>query len=728
MSNRQIERGSRGPWFVSRLRGLRLALAAMLAVAAVLSFDLAASSQGSGGAGESPEIELIDGREAARGRILVKFRGDTDTGAAAPSTPLEVQQLLDADLNVEVGGTGARLIHSRTLDTKSMLAALAGREDVVYAEPDYVAYGAGVPNDSFYGQTYGMRKIGAEQAWDTTTGTDTVVVAVADSGLDLTHPDLAANVWSAPEAFSVAIGGQQIQCPAGSRGFNAINNTCNPQDDHNHGTHVSGIIGAVGNNATGVAGVNWRTKLLPVKWLNSNNSGFLSDAIDAIEFTVQTRQRFMPTGGANVRVINNSWWMGGPSQAVLDQIRRAEGNGMFFVAIAGNGTNNSFVGHDNDTTPTYPGSYGSDPGVITVAATDSGDNLTSFSNWGQRSVHLGAPGASILSTIVGGAYSPFSGTSMAAPHVSGSAALLLSRCSLSAAGLKGVLLTNTDALPSLTNKTTSGGRLNVNSALAACTPVSNIIEETRFFVRQQYVDFLGREPDPEGFGFWVNSIGTCGADADCRARKRIDTSAAFFLSIEFQGTGYVAYRAHQAAFDAGPGLIMSRFSADSQVLGRNLVVSQPGWELQLEANKTAYFDEFVQRAEFNARYPTSSSPAQFVDALNANAGGSLSTAERDAAINEFGGAGTIVNAAARARALRRVVEDTDFNTREKSRAFVYMQYIGYLRRNPNSFPDNSFEGYNFWLTKLNNHGGDYVAAEMVKSFLISVEYFVRFSS
>lgn len=656
-------------------------------------------------------LELVNGRQAVAGQVLVKFRIPLTS-----ALKIQLARTLDLDLNVELGGAGVRLLHSASKDTKSLVSELSKRPDVIYAEPDYLAYGGAIPNDPSYEQLYGMRNIGAEQAWDTTTGLDSIVIAIADSGVDFNHPDLAANIWSAPETFSVNIAGQAINCAAGSHGFNALGNNCDPLDDHNHGSHVAGILGAVGNNGQGVTGVNWNTKLMAVKWLNANNSGFLSNAIKAIEFAIQARQRFGTTGGANIQIINNSWWMSGPSQAVLDEIRRAQENGMLFVAIAGNGTNNNFISQDNDVTPTYPGSY-REPGILTVAATDSADNLAGFSNFGKTSVHLGAPGASVLSTLRGGTYGFFNGTSMAAPHVAGAAGLLLSRCQLTSAGLKGVLITNTDPVPALANKTTSGGRLNVSRALSTCMSVNNIVDEARFYVRQNYVDFLNREPDSSGLAFWTSEITSCGADPACIEVKRIHVSAAFFLSIEFQETGYLVYRAHEAAFDLGPTLDKNRFLSDTQMIGAGVVVNQPGWEALLETNTQTFFSNFVQRPDFMAIYPVSMPVTEFVDRLNANAGGSLSPAERDALIN---------SGRSRAEMVRAVAEDADFHRLEFNRAFVYMQYVGYLRRNPNAAPDTDFSGYDFWLGKLNDHHGDYVAAEMVKSFITSGEFRQRF--
>jgi hypothetical protein len=253
------------------------------------------------------------------------------------------------------------------------------------------------------------------------------------------------------------------------------------------------------------------------------------------------------------------------------------------------------------------------------------------------------------------------------------------------------------------------------------TPSNNPADAPGFFVRQHYRDFLNRDPDAGGLAFWTNEITQCGADSQCRDVKRINVSAAFFLSIEFQETGYLVYRLHQAAFNSGPLLRLGTFISDTQEIGRGVVVGQGDWQGQLEANKRAFIDAFVARARFKAAYPLSLTPAQFVDSLNANAGGVLTQAERDGMVADL-------TAARKTRAdiLRAVAENEAFKSREFNRAFVYMQYVGYLRRNPIEPPDDSLAGYNFWLSKLNQFKGNFVNAEMVKAFLSSTEYRQRF--
>ena len=415
------------------------------------------------------KIELIDGRQAVANEVLVKFRNPTADSIA------QAEQDEDVDSDAEIGGIGVRLFHSRSKDVATLLASLKARPDVVYVEPNYIIHAdLTTPNDPSFSSLWGLRNTGqviggqagtpgadisAASAWDITTGSRANVVAVVDTGIDYNHPDLFANVWSAPTAFTVTIGTQTISCAAGTHGFNAITNTCDPLDDNNHGSHCSGTIGGVGNNGVGVAGVNWTASIMGVKFLNSGGSGSTANAVNAIEFTIQAKQIF--GAGANVRVLSNSWGGGGFSQALLDEINRANTNNMLFVAAAGNN------GSNNDASPFYPASYNA-PNVVAVAATDNRDQKASFSNYGSTTVDLGAPGVNILSTTMGNSYSFFSGTSMATPHVSGAAALVLSVCSLDTAALKSNLLNNVDPIPALSGITVTGGRLNVNKALLAC--------------------------------------------------------------------------------------------------------------------------------------------------------------------------------------------------------------------------------------------------------------------
>ncbi|MEP6741095.1 MAG: DUF4214 domain-containing protein [bacterium] len=258
----------------------------------------------------------------------------------------------------------------------------------------------------------------------------------------------------------------------------------------------------------------------------------------------------------------------------------------------------------------------------------------------------------------------------------------------------------------------------------------NPIDDPRLFVRQHYLDFLNREPDAEGLAFWINQITSCGSDAACIEVRRINVSAAFFLSIEFQETGYIVYRTYKSSYGNLPGapvpLTFSEFLSDGQQIGQGVVVGQTGWEQVLENNKLAFFADFVTRLRFTIAYPTTLTPAQFVDRLYTNAGVAPSVAERTAAINEFGSTTITTDTTARARVLRRVAQNSALAQQEMNKAFVLMEYFGYLRRNPNDAPDSNFDGYNFWLTKLNQFNGNFVNAEMVKAFNVSGEYRQRF--
>ena len=325
---------------------------------------------------------------------------------------------------------------------------------VDYAEPDYLVQVALVPNDPSFsnGTLWGLKNSGqspgvpgadikAPLGWNTQTSASGIIVAVIDSGVRYTHEDLAANMWTSPRD--------------GSHGFNALTGSGNPMDDHGHGTMVAGIIGAVGNNGTGISGVAWRVQIMACKFLDATGNGFVSDAIECIVYA--------RTNGAHI--INASWGGSAYSAALADAIASAARAGIIFVAASGNdGTN-------IEAAPFYPASLNLD-NVVTVAATTQADALAGFSNYGDRSVDLAAPGCSIYSTTHSGdsAYAQGSGTSFAAPFVAGAVALMRASCpSLSHTNLIVRLLSLTDPLPALAGKSVSGGRLNLANAL--CPPV-----------------------------------------------------------------------------------------------------------------------------------------------------------------------------------------------------------------------------------------------------------------
>jgi hypothetical protein len=300
------------------------------------------------------------------------------------------------------------------------------------------------------------------------------------------------------------------------------------------------------------------------------------------------------------------------------------------------------------------------------------------------------------------------------------------------------VITLTLSIP--TNFAALGTPASMSVAIAddASEPPTNIIDDPSMFVRMHYHDFLNREADQSGLDFWTGQMTNCG-NSDLTV-CRVNVSGAFFLSIEFQQTGYLVERTYKTGYGDAiatstiggshqifvPAVRADEFLTDTQRIGRGVVVLQPGWETVLENNKQAYVLEFVQTSRFISALPTSMTPAQFVDKLNTNAGNVLSPSERTTAINLFGIAADTANVSARAQALRQVAEDGDLYNAELNRAFVLTQYIGYLRRNPNNLPDTDYSGYEFWLTKLNQFKGDYIAAEMVNAFISSSEYRQRF--
>jgi len=1049
---------------------------------------------------------------------------------------------------------GLRLARAASGDTMKAIAALQARDDVLYAEPNYLLRTEVTPNDPQFSQLYAMPLIGAPQAWDITTGNRNVVVAIIDEGMDINHEDLLANVWTNPSPGSIAgISGDL-------HGYDFRDNTGNIVAEP-HATHVAGTIGAVGNNNTGVVGVNWQVSLMSLRFISdAAGQGTEADAIEAYNYAKQMRDLWTSSGqtkGANIRAINASYGGGGFSQASADAINALGQAGILFVAAAGNENT------DSDVSPHYPSGY-SLPNVIAVASTTSADTLSGFSNFGLHTVLMGAPGSGILSTLPGNSYGTFSGTSMATPHVAGAAALLCAaNPNLSVNQLRSLLAFNGDLIPALQGKSLSGRRLNVfkslqainendstppgtvgslqvtsqkgrslnlswiasgddgaagqaslydlsfvdqtsgkviplttvapaisgatqslnvnlpyqhtagtlrvrefdnvgNEGTPASVPISvhpnfadpyvtslnppaslstggtalgltfddryredfplpfsfsffgqiyrqvtistngnlyfstppkrangdaddvpssiadlslrkmisgmwddldlstsrradadvyvvepgagriifrwqgvqfgdgtngdpinfeielradgviitrygsgninllpvvgisggepdayvidqltselsprtltnaqsatftpraliqlisptyigaepsghvdfvlsrsgdltssasvslatgdtagtqpcatlngrassrcdyttiittvsfaagedsktvsipisddvyvegseaftvsldnglgaaigraaatgviqdddspggtNPLAQTGFFVRQQYLDFLNREPDTAGFNFWVNNIDVCGANVGCREVRRIDTSASFFLSIEFKETGYLVERMYKAAYGDAAGtsstggghninvpiIRLDEFLADTQRIGLGVVVNQGSWQQQLEANKVAFIQEFVQRARFIQAFPANLTPTQFVDQLNTRAGNPLQPGERNQLISDL-----TSGQKTRAQVVRAVAEDQDLVNNEFNRAFVLMEYFGYLRRNPNDPPEATMDyaGYEFWLNKLNQFNGNYLDAEMVKAFLSSIEYNQRF--
>lgn len=361
------------------------------------------------GAGKGDKVEKVNGHEAKANEVLIKFR---DASLADIENAKRRGSIVSAK---KIGGIGAYRFRSLDKNVAALIDLYGANPKVEYVEPNYILRADVIPGDPRYTELWGMDKISAPYAWDTAIGSQAVSVGVVDTGIDYAHPDLAANVWSAPFAFNVTIGDTTKTCPIGAHGYNAIRETFDPKDDNSHGTHVSGTIGAVGDNALGVAGVNWTASIVGLKFLNSRGSGTTADAVDAIEFAVQAKI----ADAANIRVLSNSWGGGKSTYTMRDEIQRAYEDDILFVCSAGNSGAGPVI---NYYLPTY-----NVLNLLAVAASDQNDFLAGFSNYGYWSIHLAAPGVDILSTIRGSSYDYYNGTSMAVPHVSGTAALVVAK-------------------------------------------------------------------------------------------------------------------------------------------------------------------------------------------------------------------------------------------------------------------------------------------------------------
>ncbi len=415
------------------------------------------------------QANIVEGADFVPGEVLVRFRTETAAKTAeAVSLPLRAAD--DGDVSVErFGGSetvrGLRLAKVDPAHTLEAVVELASRDDVLYAEPNYIWRTRRTPNDPRYvsGEMYGLNKINAPAAWNTTVGSRNVVVGVIDGGVDTNHDDLRTNIWTNP-GDPVGNGDQDgngfVDDIHGWDFFHNDNSVFDNEDGDDHATHVAGTIGAQGDNNTGVTGVNWEVSIISIKVLGPDG-GSVSNIINGYNYARKLRE-----AGVNLRVLNNSYGGPGKSQAALDAINQLNNAGILFVTAAGNGGGDS-IGDDNFTFPDYPSNYNA-PNVIAVAATNSADNISGFSNFSSRLVSIGAPGSSILSTTPNSTYSHFSGTSMAAPHVSGAAALVVAaKPNISVSQLRGVLAYSGDRVAALETKTTTGRRLNVANSIAS---------------------------------------------------------------------------------------------------------------------------------------------------------------------------------------------------------------------------------------------------------------------
>ena len=335
-----------------------------------------------------------------------------------------------------VGGLGMRgqlLIECKASDTdeksvETFAAYLASHHDVLSFSPNYVVYADLLPDDPDFSMLWGLHNTGqtggtpdadidAPEAWEVATGSADIVVAVIDTGVDYTHPDLADNIWTNPGE----IAGNGLDDDGNGfvddvHGYDFCNEDGDPMDDNRHGTHVAGTIAGVGDNGQGVTGVNWSSSIMALKFLSARGSGSASDAVRAVNYATMMKSVY----DVEVRLTSNSWGGGPYSQELRDAIEASGDAGVLFIAAAGNVS--VYSPADNDQTPHYPSSY--DLGnIIAVAASDHNDGLANFSHYGATSVDLAAPGTNIYSTVPDGGYTSLNGTSMATPHVAGVVAL-----------------------------------------------------------------------------------------------------------------------------------------------------------------------------------------------------------------------------------------------------------------------------------------------------------------
>jgi subtilisin family serine protease len=410
-------------------------------------------------------------------QLLVKLKADVDVDALA-AREFSGQQRNSRVEPLARSARGSLLLMrlDGSLSVEEAAAQLANDPRVEYAEPNYLLYPTMIPNDSLFSQQWALYNaasfvegkpradIDAPRAWEITTGSDNLVVAVIDAGVDLSHPDLAPNAWiNTREVPNNGIDDDGNGYVDDINGWNYVTGHATPYNDPNvdwHGTHVSGTIGAVGNNQIGISGIAWHVKLMALKFIGAS-TGSTADAVKAINYVIDQKRR-----GTNVRVINASWGGESGPASLKTAIQDAGNAGILFVCAAGNGDDNG-VGIDMDSTPNYPAAWSAQVStMIAVAAVDSTDSMTSFSNYGATTVQVAAPGSYTLSTTPNGGYGLGLGTSMSCPHVSGVAALLFAHePSLGPAQARRRIVETADPLPTLIGHVASGGRVNAYNAL-----------------------------------------------------------------------------------------------------------------------------------------------------------------------------------------------------------------------------------------------------------------------
>jgi serine protease len=384
---------------------------------------------------------------AATSRVLVTF--SEVVPEAVRQATLNEQPEVETTEPIGFGIYRVNLRDGQTADSvSSRFQKLHG---VLYTTGDQTLTPSKIPNDSSYTGQNWLNAINAPAAWDTATGTGHTIIAVIDTGIDMNHPDLVGNLWlNGYEIPGNGIDDDGSGIVDDIHGADFTNNTGNPYDTDGHGTHVAGIIGAVGNNGTGTSGVVWRTRIMPLKFMNADG-GFTSNAVRAMNYAIDR----------GAKIINNSWGGGNYDPTLATAIRRAQSSGTIVVSSAGN------QGANVDTSPFYPASYSTlSDNAVSVAATDGNGNIASYSNFGASTVTIAAPGSNILSTLPNSRYGQMSGTSMAAPVISGALALLWdAHPDWDYKQVIAKLKTSVDTSANLQGKVQTGGQINLAKLL-----------------------------------------------------------------------------------------------------------------------------------------------------------------------------------------------------------------------------------------------------------------------
>ncbi|KHD87271.1 MAG: subtilase [Bdellovibrio sp. ArHS] len=409
--------------------------------------------------------------ESVPGEYIVKLKDSV----SAKSSVNVLSAQLGSYIKDTIPGQNIVVIKRPVFEIQSnVVKSLSENPIVDIVEPNYIYRINKTPNDPMLGQLWGLKNsgqqdserragvagvdIGAEQAWDITTGSKDVIVAVIDTGVDYNHPDLINNMWTNEAELNGKPGVDDdgngiIDDIHGANFVNANAPTGNPLDDHGHGSHCSGTIGGTGDDGKGIVGVAWNVRIMGVKFLSASGSGSLDGALKGIDYATKM----------GAKIMSNSWGGGGYSETLKQAIERSNAAGALFVAAAGNESNN------NDASPTYPATYDV-PNVLSVAAVDNRGQIASFSNYGKTKVHVGAPGVNIVSSITGGKYDSWSGTSMATPHVSGMAVLLAANePNLTAIEMKERIIATSKPIAGLRGKS-KGGMVNAYAMLTNTLP------------------------------------------------------------------------------------------------------------------------------------------------------------------------------------------------------------------------------------------------------------------